>query len=273
MTLPSPASEDRALLRAAALSCGDLLKRTAGTKVKTWSKGAAGPVTEIDLEVNSILETALRDERPDYGWLSEETPDNPDRLSRPHVFIIDPIDGTAAFINGEQDFCISVAVVENGIPIAGVVYNPILDEVFEASAGDGAFLNGQRLRVSATDSVETARLIGKRGFYADKRWPRPWPETMRLEHRNALAYRLALVSQGGFDGVLALGPKHEWDIAAGAVLVAEAGGVISDPWGRPHRYNQPDPRLPGVVASGPALHPLLIERVRFMPEPPRAEAS
>ncbi len=271
MISPSPDSEhadraDAALVAAAVRACGPLVREAFGRPVQTWSKGAAGPVSEIDLACNALLEERLRTARPAYGWLSEESPDRSERLERARVFIVDPIDGTRAFLAGETDFCIAVAVVENGAPVAAAVYNPVLEEMFEAFRGGGARLNGAPIRASQHKTLEAAHLAGKPDFYADKRWATPWP-ALQLTHVSALAYRIALAAAGRLDAVVALGAKHDWDVAAAALLVEEAGGRITDPTGAALVYNTPAARLPGLVAAGPALHPLLLEQVRSTADP------
>ena len=274
MPSPSPAPDDLTLLRDAARACGPLLRETFRTEMKVWSKGAAGPVTEIDLRVNAQLKDQLLGARPAYGWLSEESADNAERLQRARVFIVDPIDGTSAFIAGQPEFCVALAVVSEGQPQVSAVYNPITEEMFEARAGAGAFLNGVRLGVSHRDALEDSRLIGRPNWFKSPRWPTPWPP-VRAEHRVAMQYRLALVAAGAFDGMLGLGAKADWDVAAGALLVTEAGGLVTTPWNENLAFNQPDALSPGVVAAGPALHPLLIERVQSLPRPgaPRAETA
>jgi myo-inositol-1(or 4)-monophosphatase len=263
--MSSPA-QDLALLADAAHAAGQILRDRFGGALETWSKGAAGPVTDVDLAVDKLLRETLTAARPAYGWLSEETADDSARLGKARAFSVDPLDGTRAFIQGVPDFCTSLAVVENGAPVAAVVLNPIKQEVFAAAKGQGATLNGRAITVSARDQLEGAHLPGQPGFYRDKRWPAPWPP-LRATPRMALSYRLALVACGEFDGMVALGFKHEWDLAAGVLLVEEAGGRVSDPWGESLIFNQPDPRLPGAVASGPALYPVLLEQVRRTPHP------
>lgn len=273
MTSPLPDfDDDLALLIEAGRAAGALLAAHFGARVKTWSKGAAGPVTEVDLAADALLKAHLRDARPDYGWLSEETADTPDRLAADCLFIVDPLDGTKSFLEGKPDFCVSLAVAEHGEVMAGVVYNPIHDELYAARRGGGATLNGAPTRVTTRDALPGARLIGSAGFYRDKRWPQPWPEVEATDV-HALAYRLALVSAGAHDGMVALGYKNDWDVAAGALLVAEAGGRVTDPFGAPYLFNQPQPRQAGAVASGSALHPLLIERVRRTPHPATFERA
>lgn len=265
MTSPSPDADLRVLTAAAAEACA-LLRSRYGDPVQTWSKGEAGPVTEVDLAVDRLLRERLSAARPDYGWLSEETADDPARLGKARVFIVDPLDGTLAYLKRAPEFATALAVVEAGTPIAAVVANPITGEVFAAARGRGATLNGAPLRVSDRAELEDAHLIGKPEWYRDPRWAQPWPN-LRLTHINALTYRLALVGAGAFDGVVALGFKNDWDIAPGALIVTEAGGCVSDPWGAPLRFNQPEHRVPGAVAAGPRLHPLLIERLEFTPHP------
>jgi len=270
MTLPSPDFDDLALLADAARAAGALLKSRFGEPVKTWSKGAAGPVTEVDLAVDALLKERLRGARPDYGWLSEETTDTSERLAARRIFIVDPLDGTIAFLKGWPEFCVSIAVAEEGAAVAGVVFNPITDQFFAAWRGGGATCNGAPVSASGADQVEGARMIGSAAFYGDARWPIPWPPVSATKV-HALAYRLALIAGGAHDGLVALGFKNDWDLAAGALLVEEAGGRVTDPFGAPFRFNQPLPRQAGAVAAGRSLHPLLIDRVRLTPHPATLE--
>ncbi|MEJ0023779.1 MAG: 3'(2'),5'-bisphosphate nucleotidase CysQ [Alphaproteobacteria bacterium] len=275
MTSPSPVSEaacaDLALIKEAVLACGPLLRDAFGGDVQIWSKPGGSPVTEIDLAVNEILHGRLTSARPDYGWLSEESPDDKTRLSCTRTFIVDPLDGTTSFIKGRPEFGVAVALAYAGVAVAGIVYNPITEELFEASLGDGARLNGAPMKTSAATSLEQARILTPKTFFSSRKWAAPWPE-MQIDQRGALTYRMALVACGAFDGTASLGLKHEWDIAAGAILISEAGGRITDPWDEPLTFNQPDPRVPGMVAAGACLHPLLIERLRETPHP-RAEGK
>ena len=268
MNSPSPDADaaDLALLKEAARACGPRLRETYQTEVKSWSKGAAGPVTEIDLEIDAQLKTHLCGFRPDYGWLSEESVDDSDRLSRARIFIVDPIDGTSAFMAGQPEFCVALAVVEAGKAVASVVYNPITEELFAAQVGAGAELNDAPIRVSARGELENSRLIGRPNWFKSPRWTNPWPE-LHAEHRVALQYRLCLIANGEFDGMFSLGAKADWDVAAGALIVAEAGGKVSNPWAEQLVFNQPEALNPGVVAAGPDLYPLLIERVRVTARP------
>jgi myo-inositol-1(or 4)-monophosphatase len=263
----SPQDEaDLALLAAAAREAGALIREGFGKTLEVRHKPDGGPVTAIDLDADALLRERLTGARPDYGWLSEESPDAPQRLERQRVFIVDPLDGTRAFVKGEAGFCCALAVIEAGRPRAAAIYDPLADDLYTAASGAGAWRNGAPSIASARNALEGARMVGTPGLYQDRRWPVPWPP---LDARpvNAIALRLALVAAGAFDGMIALGPRHEWDIAAGALLVAEAGGLISDPWGSALLFNNPIPRTPGVVAAGAGLHALLLERTRATPPP------
>jgi myo-inositol-1(or 4)-monophosphatase len=270
MTLQSAAS-DLSLLEAAAREGGALARALIAKPLEIQSKGAAGPVTNVDFAVDALLTERLRGARPDYGWLSEEAPDAPaDRVRKARTFMIDPIDGTAALIGKVPQWTISIGVVEGERAFAGVVYNPMTDEMFVGAPGHGARLNGRPMRASLRDTLEGARMIGQRNRFADKRWETPWPK-MDIVERPSIAYRLALVAAGQGDATLLFGFKNDWDVAAGAGLVEAAGGAVSDLWGEPLRLNQETPRVPGVAAGGAALHALLIERTRALPDP-RAKA-
>lgn len=220
----------------------------------------AGPVTEADLAVNAMLETNLRLARPDYGWLSEETEDGADRLQTGRQFVIDPIDGTRAFIEGAKDWAHSIAVVEDGQAIAGAVYLPMRDMMFAATKGGGATLNGQPISVSDA-GLHGATMLGAKPNFDPSRWKGGMVPPVKRVFRSSLAYRLCLVAQGRFDSMITLRPSWEWDIAAGAIIAAEAGAVITDPADHALRFNNPHPQVPGVLMANPALHAALITRL------------
>lgn len=269
MTLPSAAS-DLALLEAAARDAGALARDLMRQPLDITSKGALGPVTNIDLAINVMLEERLLGARPDYGWLSEESPDDhARRIGKARVFMLDPIDGTAALIAKTPQFTISIGIVENGRAFAGAIYNPMTDEMFAGAPGAGMMLNGRRVQASPRDNLDGARIVGQRSRFADAKWKLPWPK-LDITERQSIAYRLAIVAAGQADATILFGFKNEWDIAAGAALVEAAGGIVSDLWGEPLVFNQPDPRAPGAAASGAALHALIIERTRVVPDPRKA---
>lgn len=262
------AASDLSLLEAAAREAGALVRTLQAQKLEVRSKGAAGPVTNIDLAVDALLTQMLRDARPDYGWLSEETPDDPAaRLGKKRAFMLDPIDGTAALVAGLPEFTISIGVVEDERAFAGVILNPMTQELYLGAPGAGATLNGKPIKASPQAHIEGARACGRAGFFSQP-WPIPWP-AMQYEPLQSIAYRMAKVAEGERDFTILFGPKNEWDIAAGAAIVAAAGGRFTDPWGSPIAFNQPTPRAPGGVAAGAAIHALIIERTNHFPDPRR----
>lgn len=252
--------DDLALLVDAAFAAGEIALRHFKRDPQVWDKGdGAGPVTEADLAVNDMLAAHLRAARPEYGWLSEETPDNTDRLSARRVFIIDPIDGTRAFIDGQDSFSHSLAIVQDGEVIAAAVYLPAKDRMYTAQAGGPALCNGQPIAVSAPRVVEGATVLTSKPNMSELHWPGGVPDLTR-SFRPSLAYRLCLVAEGRFDAMLAFRPTWEWDIAAGALIAARAGCLASDGQGAPLTFNAPDPRTAGVMVAGPVLHAALIAR-------------
>jgi len=194
-------TDDLTLLLEAAREAGQIARdrRAAGLDVQT--KVGGSPVTDGDLAANAFLSGRLRAARPDYGWLSEESQDDPDRLDRQRIFVVDPIDGTVAFIKDRPWWTVALAVVENGQPIAAVVHAPMLDETFTAVRGAGAWLNGHAIRASDADRLEDASMLADAALLERPIWEEPWP-AMRLHRRNSIAYRMALVGAGGFDAAI-----------------------------------------------------------------------
>jgi myo-inositol-1(or 4)-monophosphatase len=230
-----------------------------GASAKRWDKpGGAGPVTEADLAVNDLLHSVLRLARPDYGWLSEETEDGAARLTADRVFIIDPIDGTRSFTQGADTWAHSIAVAERGEITAAVVYLPLCDLLYTAARGEGAFLNGARIGASRIEDFTEACVLAAKPALAGGIWRGGACPAFKPAYRPSLAYRLGLVAQARFDAMLTLRPSWEWDIAAGALIVAEAGGRITDQRGAPLQFNRADPRLDGIVAGGHAIHGALM---------------
>jgi myo-inositol-1(or 4)-monophosphatase len=245
---------DLALLIRAARAAGDIATRFTGPTAKRWDKpNGAGPVTEADLAVNEALQSDLRAARPDYGWLSEETDDNSARLNCARTFIIDPIDGTRSFIEGSRTWAHALAIAEHGIVTAAVVYLPLLDKLYSASAGTGAFLNGVPIRTGNRNDITGASILAAKPTFADHHWRGPVPDMVRA-YRPSLAYRLSLVAEGRFDAMLTLRPTWEWDIAAGDLILREAGAQTSDRSGAALRFNNPTPQVNGILAANPELH-------------------
>jgi myo-inositol-1(or 4)-monophosphatase len=256
---------DLALLEEAVREAGHIARRFFGGPFKRWSKDKGSPVTEADLAVDAFLTDRLRSARKDYGWLSEETDDDASRLTAARTFVVDPIDGTIAFMRGKPHFTICAGVIEAGRPIAGVVYNPISNDCFRAGRGLGASLNGETIRVSERDDVEGCRMLGDKPMFEHAAWSNapniPWPP-MQIETRNSIALRMAMVASGEFDAMLALSPKHDWDLAAAEIIVLEAGGAVTTHKGDTLFYNGTAPIQRSVVSAGPRLHANLLARVR-----------
>lgn len=249
--MPEP---DLGLIAEAARDAGAIALRYFRNRPQTWEKSAeAGPVTEADLAVDAMLRARLLAARPEYGWLSEETEDHPARLETGRAFIVDPIDGTRAFIDGQPAWAISIAVVDHGRAVAGVVLLPAQDLVYSAALGEGATLNGTPIRAAAQAGVAGATVLANRMTFRPEFWPQGVPEVKR-HFRPSLAWRLALVGEGRFDAMLTLRPAWEWDIAAGSLIAAEAGAMVTDRHGRPLEFNARHPQSEGVVAASPALH-------------------
>lgn len=259
---------DLDLILAAAREAGALAVSARDKGLKIWSKDGGSPVTDADLAVDALLKARLRGARPDYGWLSEETVDDPARLATDRQFLVDPIDGTAAYLKGKPWFSVSIAVVEKGRPIAGVVLAPALDQTYAATLGGGATLNGAPIAPSATAGLDDAAMLGDAKMFAYPGWPTPWP-AMRIESRNSIAYRICLVASGDFDAAVALSPKNEWDLAAADLICSEAGAVLSDHHGHGFTYNEAIPLLPSLVCANRALAPLILSRVEHIDLPQR----
>ena len=259
---------DLELIREAALEAGELATSflTQG-RVETWSKAGGSPVTNADLEVDRLLKQRLLVARPDYGWLSEETLDDETRLARRRTFVVDPIDGTIAFIKGRPWWAISIAVVEDGAPIAGVLQAPAVAETYEAAVGGGSRLNGAPIAASVRADLEGSAILADTRTLRRPDWPQPWPQDMRIESRNSVAYRMALAASGAFDAVLALSSKCDWDLAAADLIAREAGAVSTDHLGRRFAYNGPSVKKRSLICAGPALHRLILERVRHIELP------
>jgi myo-inositol-1(or 4)-monophosphatase len=211
------------------------------------TKSDRSPVTAVDHEVNRILHEMQEREFPLDGWLSEESPDDPVRLTSRRVWIVDPIDGTKALVNRIPEFCISVALIERGIPVVAAILNPSTDELFTAVRGGGLFLNGARITPSPTYDINPAILVNAWEFRIG-RWS-TLAETTRCRPMHSIANALALVASGRVRAVLTIEPLNEWDLAAGVLLIEESGGGVTDADGKPFAFNQPTPRFRGAIAA------------------------
>lgn len=260
--MPGPEA-DLALLLEAAQGAGEIARRHFRGGVKVWDKAdGQGPVTEADFDVNDHLRDALVGARPGYGWLSEESDPLGDltRLGADPVFVVDPIDGTRAFIDGQPGFAHAMAVVRGGQPVAAVVYLPIMDLTYAALLGGGATLNGAPITASTRTDLDGAEVLVARPTLDPVHWPGGVPALNR-HFRPSLAWRLALIGEGRFDAMLTLRDAWDWDIAAAALITTEAGGIVTDRTGAALLFNTASARNPGVIAAPSALHAALLARL------------
>jgi myo-inositol-1(or 4)-monophosphatase len=230
------------------------------TDFRRWEKEPGSPVCEVDLDVDRMLRVRLMALLPDAGWLSEETVDDPDRLSRARVWVVDPIDGTRDYIRGRTGWAVSIALVEEGRVVLGVLDAPARRESWRAVLGQGATRNGVALQASARTELPGARVPSDALPKADR-------DLTPVVKPNSIALRMAMVACDEADLVATIRWGNEWDIAAAALIAAEAGAAVTDAIGRPLGFNKPDPQAFGVVTCASGVHAAAIDRLA-----PRARA-
>lgn len=252
-------ADDLDLIEQVAVAAGELaLPYFRGdTALDIQLKEGNSPVSAADYAVNNYLESELQAARPEYGWLSEETIDDNKqrRIDARRTFVVDPIDGTRGFIEGSDKWCISVGVVENSRPVAGVLVCPARGEVLTARLGGGAFLNGQRIGL---ENKKPARLIiGGPRVYLDALDGQSDEIFERHTHVPSLAYRLALVAMGRMTATFVKPNAHDWDIAAADIILHEAGGILCDEFGARFELNKENAKKTIMCAS----HPYLLDQM------------
>ena len=260
---------DIALAIDATRRAGAVVMRYFGRDLAVEHKTPTQPLTEADLAADALLREMLTGARPGYGWLSEETLDSPDRLGRKRVWIVDPIDGTSSFIAKVPEFAISVGLVEDGEVIAGVIFNPARDELYHAVRGRGAHVSragraAVPLRVSGRTADESLTILASRSEIAAGELD-PFSDAWRIEPAGSTAYKLAGVAAGHGEAFVSRGPKSEWDICAGVLLVSEAGGLTTDLHGDAPRFNRDDPYVHGILSASSAVHGEVLRTIRRMP--------
>lgn len=260
-------SDDLELITKIAVEAGELaLPYFRGdTELDVQIKAGDSPVSAADYAVNEYLEQYLKAARPEYGWLSEETEDNDvnRRINATRTFIVDPIDGTRGFIQGRNQWCVSVSVVEDGRPIAGVLVCPARSEVFQASLGGGAFLNQQKIQLpnKRPDRI----ILGGPRMFLDVMDSRSDEVFERHIHVPSLAYRIAMVATGRLTATFVKPNAHDWDIAAADLILHESGGILCDVNGEKFELNQASPIKSIMCASHPALLDDMLAIVRETP--------
>jgi myo-inositol-1(or 4)-monophosphatase len=256
-------ARDAKLLQATVREAGSLALSLFGTELKNWIKGTSSPVSEADIAVNDLLEARLRSATSDYGWLSEESADDADRLSWRRVCIVDPIDGTRSYLAGKPDWCVSVALVEDAAPVIAAVFAAASDEFFFALRGEGATLNGLAVQATGGTDVDFARMAG----------PKPLVERLKASTGDisihprigSLALRLCRVADGRLDAAFAGGQSRDWDLAAANLIVQEANGRMTTLSGDPILYNRREVTHGVLVAAGRERHASIVAHFRNPP--------
>jgi len=258
-------ARDAALLRESVREAGALALSLFRTELKNWTKGASSPVSEADIAVNDLLESRLRSATPDYGWLSEESVDDEQRLDKRLVWIVDPIDGTRGYLAGREDWCVSVALVEDAAPVLAAVFVPASDEFFFAERGQGAALNDTPVRASAGVELDFSRVAGPKPLV--ERLSRSADDIVLHPRIGSLALRLCRVAHGGLDAAFAGGQSRDWDLAAANLIVQEANGRMTALSGDPILYNRREVTHGVLVAAGRDRHACIVEHFRNRPLP------
>jgi myo-inositol-1(or 4)-monophosphatase len=254
------AAQFAAVLEAAILEAGTLALESFRKSPRQWAKGQSSVVSEADIAVDQFLLRRLAGATPDFGWLSEETEDSRARLTAEHVWIVDPIDGTRAYLAGQPDWTVSIALASEGRPVLAALFAPVTQELFLAQVGRGATLNGRPMQTSQGVGLAGARAAGPKRFLqqlADHD-----PQVIAMPRIGSLALRFARVAQGQIDICIAGGNSHDWDLAAADLLVHESGGVLTSLGGETIIYNRSRPMHGALVAAGRPRHGLLIDLVR-----------
>lgn len=253
-------AQDAALLAATVREAGALALSMFRTELRIWTKGASSPVSEADIAVDELVRARLQTARPDYGWLSEESADDSARLSKSRLWIVDPIDGTRGYLAGREDWCVSVALVEDAAPILAAVFAPATDEFFFATRGQGAALNGAPLRATDGTALDLPRLAGPKPLL--ERVVTAAPGVAPYPRIGSLALRLCRVADRRLDAAFAGGQSRDWDLAAADLIVREANGKLTDLAGDCVVYNLPEVTHDVLVAAGRERHAHIVERLR-----------
>ncbi|HYC54836.1 MAG TPA: 3'(2'),5'-bisphosphate nucleotidase CysQ [Candidatus Binatia bacterium] len=236
----------------AARAGGAIVRKYYKGEYAVHEKAPDNPLTIADTEADAAIKQTVLGAFADDGWLSEETADTRDRLAKSRVWIVDPLDGTKEFTQHIPEFCVCVALVVDGVVQVGVSYNPAEDLLFAARRGAGTTLNGKPVRCTTQSDPGKAVVLASRSEDKRKEWD-PYKPLMQVKLTGSVAYKFALIAAGEADATFSLTPKNEWDICAGTMLVEEAGGVVTDRYGKPLTFNNEKTLLPGLIAAGSTL--------------------
>jgi myo-inositol-1(or 4)-monophosphatase len=240
--------EAAARMAAAVRDAGALALSMFGRPIRNWTKFESSPVSDADIAVDRLLHERLVRADTSVAWLSEESLDDPSRLTARYLWIVDPIDGTRAYLAGLPDWSVSVALVDSGRPIAGCLYAPASEQFFMAIAGCGATCNGVPIAATAGASLDNLRVAGPRKLL--ERLTTRQPSYAVVPRLRSLALRMVQVAQGTCDVAIAGPNSHDWDLAAADLLVHEARGVLAPVGGGSVVYNRPAPRHGMLIAAG-----------------------
>ena len=244
--------------REAALEAGAAIRGFYQDEYTVRDKGEDNPLTDADLAADRILEKRLRGAFPEFGWLSEETADTPERLAKSHVWIVDPLDGTREFTLGIPEFVVSVGLVIDGEAVLGVLYNPIKEQLFTGIVGQGAWLNGEPITVTAHSGLQGSTVVCSR-TEMKKGWFDEFMDVLTPMPVGSVAYKFGLVAAGKAESTFTPRPRSEWDICGVVAIVEAAGGRCSDKTGAPYRFNRPKPLVDGVAVSNGHVHESILE--------------
>jgi len=239
---------------------GELALQMFNAGVASWDKTDGTPVSEADLIVDNLLARKLRGATPDFGWLSEETAREDASRSKSHVWVVDPIDGTSAFVGGSKQWCIGACLLSHGRPVAAAAFAPAQNRFYEAVIDAGARLNGKVMRVSDKSGLDGSRFVAHKSALNESKWNNPVPQ-INCAMTTSLILRHCVVATGEYDGAIAFGKKNDWDLAPGDLIVHEAGGRTLDLAGNRFTYNRASTRQNGLMAGSKALLDEISERL------------
>lgn len=252
--------EELQVAKRAALAAGEAIMRHYNTDVEVIDKGGGHPVTAADHEANSAIRTLISQNFPQDGWLSEEDADDLKRLHQNRLWVIDPLDGTRDFIRHNPEFAVSVALVQGGQPVLGVIYNPVTKELFYGCQGQGVFYNDVAMQVSSRSDGKI-KVLASQSEYHRGEWQR-FQDVFEVVPTGGTAYKMALVACGQAEACFTLQPKSEWDICAGVFLVNAAGGAVTTTDGKAVAFNNQKPRFNNLLYSNGRCHAAILKVIQ-----------
>ena len=252
--------KEHELLCDAVREAGELALRMSRTGIDSWDKTDGTPVSDADLAVDQLLAARLQAATPDFGWLSEEIGREEGTQQKPNVWVVDPIDGTSAYLGGSDHWCVGACLLSQGRPVAAAAFAPAQGRFYEAILGAGARLNGTTMRASGKSKLDGSSFVAHKSAISQSKWKSPVPQ-INCAMTTSLILRHCVVATGEYDGAIAFGKKHDWDLAPGDLIVHEAGGGTLDLDGKRFTYNRSNTRQNGFMAGSKALLDEISERL------------